>query len=135
MYCRILRENILSVFEKYVHFSILELGDAGIMCEYELRKSYCKFTVVFKREYFVWIEKFYEHLKESFRELQMMEWSDFEQEYLYDVPGFVTFNLISHNYVPLSRNIKDTKKIMFNDFNNFINEYNPSVFKNDYLKF
>ena len=65
----------------------------------------------------------------------MTEWSNFEQEYLYDAPIFLTYHLISQNYVSLSRNVKDTKEIMYKDFNNFINEYNPCVFKKDYLKF
>ena len=69
MYCRILRKNMISVFQKYVHFSILELGDAVIMCEYELRGSSCKFITVCKQQFFVWAEKLHEQLKESFREL------------------------------------------------------------------
>ena len=138
MFYSILRRNILAVFLKYVHFSILELGDAAIECTYELKGSYCKFTVIFKQEYFVLnilVEKYYENLRESFQELQIVKLSDFEQEYLYIVPGFVTFNLISRKGVTLAKNIKDTKRILFTDFNDFINEYNPSEFKKELLKF
>ena len=95
MFYSILRQNILTVFLNYVRFSILELGEAAIMSKYNLNESCCKFTIVFKQEYFVLIERFYEKLSESFKELQIIGWSDFEQEYLYEVSGFVTLNLIS----------------------------------------
>ena len=52
-----LRRNILSIFEEHVYFSILELGDSVVMFEYKLTSEYFKFTAVFKKEYFIWVEK------------------------------------------------------------------------------
>ena len=123
----ILRQNILSVFLDYVHFTILELTDSATMVGYELTRSYCKFTVVFKRQYFVWVEKLYENLKESFQNLQIDGWGDFEQEYFYKVPDYVTFNLISRKDIPLARKFKDKKENFLTDLTNFMNDYNPSV--------
>ena len=76
-----LKGNIKLVFESYFWLSIFELGDAGAMVGYELQPSFCKFTVIFKKDYFVWVEKFYEHLKNCFRSLQIVGWDDFQQKY------------------------------------------------------
>ena len=56
----LLRGNIQLVFQSYFWFSFCELRDAGAMVEYELQPSFCKFNVIFQRQYFVWVEKFYE---------------------------------------------------------------------------
>ena len=78
------------------------------------------------------VGKFYEKLSESFKELQIIGWSDFEQEYLYDIPTFVT--LISRKDIPLSRKFKDTKNVSFVYFKNFMNDYNLALFAIEYFK-
>ena len=76
-------------------FSIFELRDTGAMVGYELSESFCQFTLIFKQQYFVWVKKFYDVLKESFLKYGIAGWSDFQQEYSYNVAGYVTVDLIS----------------------------------------
>ena len=51
---------------------------------------------MFHREEFVYVEKFYKHLMKYFKEFELEDnWSDFVQNYEYDVENYCTYNLIS----------------------------------------
>ena len=56
-------------------------------------------------------------------------WSNFRQEYLDDDSDRVSYSWITNKHMPLSRTFIDTRKILYNDFDNFIKDYNPSKFK------
>ena len=116
----LLRGNIQLVFQSYLWFSIFELRDASAMVAYELQLSFCKFSVIFKKEYFVWVEKFYELFKNCFRDLRIVGWDNFQQEYSYEAENYVTFDLICKKKEPLSKYFRDKREIYFADvINNF----------------
>ena len=91
------------------------------MVAYELQPSFCKFTVIFKKDYFVWVEKFYEHLKKRFRDIRIVGWDNLQQEYSCEAENYVTFDLICKKKEPLSKYFRDKKEIYFADVTNNFN--------------
>ena len=110
------RTKIHLVFESWFYFGLFELV-TGVKTLYELTPSVCVFSVTFKREEFVWVERSYEHLKKSFEELNLEGWSDFQQIYDYDVENYVTYSLVCTRNEPLSLTFfRDKKNTYFEEF-------------------
>ena len=86
------RINMCVVFESYLYFELFELC-TSVKVFYELTPSVCIFSVTFKREEFVWVERFYKHLQKSFQDLDIKGWDDFEQLYDYGVEAYITYSL------------------------------------------
>ena len=111
-----LRIKIKMEFESYFLFSLFELNDCGVKAGYELMPSRCTFSVNFKKEYFVWVEKFFEHLTKSFEEMEIKGWSDFKQLDDYDVENYVTYTLFCKKTKMIdSKYFSDKKDVYFCD--------------------
>ena len=108
-----LRRKIGLVFDSYLYISMTELAESGVKVDYKLEPSFCRFTAIFKNEYFVWVEKFYEHLD---------GWGDFEQRYSYEAENYVTFDLVSKKNQPLPKYFFDKKEVYFIDI---LSKYGP----------
>ena len=85
-----IRVKIRLVFQSYLFFALFEVY-TGVKALYEFTTSVCIFSVTFKREELVFVEKFYEHLNQSFRDMEIAGWSQFQQLYDYDVEAYVTY--------------------------------------------
>ena len=86
----------------------------GVKAQYELTPSICVFSVTFKTEEFLWVERFYDHLKKCFKELKVEGWDDFTQYYDYDVESYVSYSLICCRSKPISlKSFRDKKKHLF----------------------
>ena len=72
--------------------------------------------MTFRRQEFVWVEKFYKHLKKSFKELNIQDSNDFMQFYDYDIQAYVTYSLIcTRNKLISLKFFRDKKNIYFCD--------------------
>ena len=115
-----LKLNMKLIFEGYTLFSFGELGDASEMVAYELQPTFCKFSIIFKKDYFVFLERFYEYLKNSFQFMQIVGWNDFRQEYSYETENHVTFDLICKKKEPLAKYFCDKRDCYYADlFSNY----------------
>ena len=98
------------MFESYLYFGLFVLC-TGVKAMYELTPSVCLFSVTFKLEEFVWVERFYDHLRKCFEELSSEGWSDFKQVYDYDIDFYVTYCLVCSRSEPLTiKFFRDKKK-------------------------
>ena len=107
-----LRRKIRLVFQSYLYFGLFEL-ETGVKAAYDLTPSVWVFSVTFRREEFVWVGKFYEHLKKCFEESNIQDWNGFMQFYDY---AYVTYSLVCTRNKPISlKFFRDKKNIYFCD--------------------
>ena len=95
------RRKIRLVLQSYLYFGLFEL-ETGVKAPHDLTPSVCVSSVTFRREEFVWIGKFYEHLKKCFQESNIQDWNGFMQFYGYDVNAYVTYSLVYTRNKPIS---------------------------------
>ena len=89
-----IRSKFRLIFESYFDFAQSELT-TGTDVSYMLNQNYCRFSVTFHKAEFVFVEKFYEHLKECFEKMETEDnWSDFTQSYD-EKKGLHKYNLVS----------------------------------------
>ena len=109
------RTKVRLVYESYLYFSMFELL-TGVKAKYKLTSSVCLFPVTFKREKFVSVENFYNHLKKSFDELKLEAWGDFKELYDYNVDGYVTYAVFCTRKKPITlKYFRDTINTYFRE--------------------
>ena len=70
--------------------------ETGLYCSYFLNQQYCRFSVLFSEDEFVFVEQFYELLGWS------DQWNDFKQCYDYDNQSNCICSLYATSLTPMS---------------------------------